>query len=105
MSDKSWELRNAQTDTPILSIWDEDVAELASNTTDGLEPRFLSRCRVLEFSTYGMSDAICAHLERVWHSEGGNGDCPNLKRLCADTHKNVRESLMRLELELMEREP
>jgi replication-associated recombination protein RarA len=71
------------------------------NATDRLEPRFLSRCRVLEFSTYGMSDAICAHLERVWHAENSGGDCPNLKRLVADTRSNVRESLMRLELELM----
>ncbi len=71
------------------------------NATDRLEARFLSRCRVLEFSTYGMSDAICDYLGRVWHTEGGNGDCPNLRRLVAESHNNVRESLMRLELELM----
>ena len=71
------------------------------NGTDRLEPRFLSRCRVLEFSSYGLSDAICEHLARVWSAEGGNGDCPNLKRLVGETHNNVRESLMRLELELM----
>ena len=71
------------------------------NATDRLEARFLSRCRVLEFSTYGMSDAICEYLDRVWHSEGGNGNCPNLKRLVADSHNNAREALMRLELELM----
>jgi len=72
-----------------------------ANQTDRLEARFLSRCRVLEFSSYGMSDAICEYLEHVWHAEGGNGNCPNLKRLVADSHNNVRESLMRLELELM----
>ena len=72
------------------------------NATDRLEPRFLSRCRVLEFSSYGLSEAICEYLDRVWHSEGGNAKCPNLKRLVAETHNNVRESLMRLELELME---
>ena len=71
------------------------------NATDRLEPRFLSRCRVLEFSSYGMSEAICEYLSRVWQAEGGNGNCPNLKRLAAETHNNVRESLMRLELELM----
>jgi hypothetical protein len=48
-----------------------------------------------------MSEAICEYLAGVWHSEGGNGNCPNLKRLVADAHNNVRESLMRLELELM----
>jgi putative ATPase len=72
-----------------------------ANSTDRLEARFLSRCRVLEISTYGMSDAICEHLDRVWHAEGGNGNCPNLKRLAADCHNNIREALMRLEIELM----
>jgi DNA polymerase III delta prime subunit len=71
------------------------------NSTDKLEGRFLSRCRVLEFSTYGMSDAIVEHLARVWRSET-SGECPNLKRLVTETHCNVRESLMRLELEMME---
>jgi replication-associated recombination protein RarA len=71
------------------------------NSTDRLEARFLSRCRVLEFSTYGMSDAIVEYLGRVWLAEGGSGDCPNLKRLVAETKSNVRESLMKLELELM----
>ena len=71
------------------------------NATDRLEARFLSRCRVLEISTYGMSDAICEHLDHVWHAEGGNGNCPNLKRLAADCHNNIREALMRLEIELM----
>ncbi len=72
-----------------------------ANQTDRLEARFLSRCRVLEFSSYGMSDAICEYLAGVWHAEGGNGNCPNLKRLVAESHNSVRESLMRLELELM----
>jgi len=72
-----------------------------ANQTDRLEARFLSRCRVLEFSSYGMSDAICEHLERIWHAEGGNGNCPNLKRLVAESRNNVRETLMRLEVELM----
>jgi len=72
-----------------------------ANSVENLEARFLSRCRVLEFSSYGMSDAICEYLDRVWHSEGGNGNCPNLKRLAAETHNNIREALMRLEIELM----
>lgn len=71
------------------------------NSTDRFEARFLSRCLTVEFSSYGMSDAICEYLDGVWHAEDGNGNCPNLKRLVAETHNNVRESLMRLELELM----
>lgn len=41
------------------------------NSTDGLEPRFLSRCRVIEFSSYGMASEIASYLDRVWHAEGG----------------------------------
>jgi replication-associated recombination protein RarA len=71
------------------------------NSTDGLEPRFLSRCRLIEFSSYGMAGEIVAYLDKVWHAEGGNGNCPNLKRLTAETRNNIREALMRLEIELM----
>src|SRR5580704_14783505 len=49
------------------------------NSTDRLEPRFLSRCMVIEFSSYGMSEEITSFLDRVWHAEGGNGNCPDLK--------------------------
>lgn len=72
-----------------------------ANATDRLEARFLSRLRVLEFSSYGMAEPVIEYLAAVWKAQGGNGDCPNLKRLVADTRCNVRESLMRLELELM----
>jgi len=41
------------------------------NGTEDLEPRFLSRCRTVEFSSYGMASEITAFLDRVWHSEGG----------------------------------
>ncbi len=35
------------------------------NGTEGLEPRFLSRCRTVEFSSYGMASEITAFLDRV----------------------------------------
>lgn len=72
------------------------------NAVDRFEDRFLSRCRVLEFSTYGMAGELVGLLDRVWHAEGGNGNCPNLARLVKDSSNNARESLMRLELELMQ---
>jgi len=71
------------------------------NETGSLEPRFLSRCRVIEFSSYGMAGEIAGYLERVWQSEGGNGNCPDLTRLAKETRNNVRDCLMRLEVELM----
>jgi DNA polymerase III delta prime subunit len=72
-----------------------------ANSTDGLEPRFLSRTRVIEFSSYGMSADIAAYLDRVWHAEGGNGNAPDLVRLAKESRNNVRDCLMNLETELM----
>jgi DNA polymerase III delta prime subunit len=71
------------------------------NVTQGLEPRFLSRCRTVEFSSYGMASEITAFLDRVWHSEGGNGNGPDLSRVVKDSRNNVRDALMTLEVELM----
>ena len=71
------------------------------NSTDGLEPRFLSRCRVIEFSSYGLANEIASYLDTIWHAEGGNGNAPDLVRLAKDSRNNVRDCLMRLEVELM----
>ena len=71
------------------------------NSIDGLEPRFLSRCRVIEFSSYGMASEIASYLDRIWHAEGGNGNAPDLVRLAKDSRNNVRDCLMNLETELM----
>jgi DNA polymerase III delta prime subunit len=71
------------------------------NETGNLEPRFLSRCRVIEFSSYGMAGEIASYLENVWHAEGGNGNAPDLVRLAKESRNNVRDALMRLETELL----
>ena len=84
------------TDAAPNTIW-----IFTANKTDGLEPRFLSRCRVLEFSSYGMSNQVADLLSKVWSAEGGTDDKPNFARLVKDSANNVRESLMRLETELM----
>lgn len=72
-----------------------------ANDTERLERRFLSRCKTLEFSSYGLADQIAAYLDKVWHAEGGNGNAPDLVRLAKDSRNNVRDCLMRLEVELM----
>jgi DNA polymerase III gamma/tau subunit len=72
-----------------------------ANDTERLERRFLSRCKTLEFSSYGLSDQIAAYLDKVWHAEGGNGNAPDLVRLAKDSRNNLRDCLMRLEVELM----
>ena len=70
------------------------------NAIDRLEPRFLSRMHVLEFSSYGMAKDATALLERVWTAET-TAPAPNLARIVKESNNNVREALMRLETELM----
>jgi replication-associated recombination protein RarA len=69
------------------------------NDTERLEARFLSRCRVLEFSSYGLNSELVELLKRVWEAESGGAPAPNLERLSRGN--NVRECLMKLEIELM----
>jgi replication-associated recombination protein RarA len=72
------------------------------NDTERLEPRFLSRCRVLEFSSYGTAKEAAALLENVWDKETGNSaERPNFARIVKESNNNVRESLMKLETEIM----
>jgi DNA polymerase III gamma/tau subunit len=73
----------------------------AANDTERLEGRFLSRYKVLDFSSYGLAGEIANYLDRVWHAEGGNGNGPDLKRLAKDSRNNVRDCPMRLETELL----
>lgn len=84
------------TDPAPNTIW-----VFTANDAGRLERRFLSRCKVLEFSSYGLSEQIAAYLDGVWHAEGGNGNGPDLARLAKDSRNNVRDCLMRLEVELM----
>ncbi len=72
------------------------------NATDRLEARFLSRCKVLEFSTYGLAADATALLARVWQQEAPQGaESPNFARLVKESNNNVREALQRLETELL----
>ena len=71
------------------------------NSTNGLEPRFMSRCHVVEFSSYGMSSEVSQLLEKIWDSETASDARPNFQRIVKESANNVRESLMKLETELM----
>ena len=72
------------------------------NSTDALEKRFLSRCRVLEFSSYGIASEVAQLLSGIWSSEAPSDALkPNFARIVKDSTNNVRDSLMTLEVELM----
>jgi len=72
------------------------------NSTERLEKRFLSRCRVLEFSSYGLNGQGTDFLRRVWECEGGSPDAaPDFTRLMKNATNNIRDALMGLEVELL----
>ena len=71
------------------------------NSTDGLEPRFLSRTRQIPFQSHGMSDEIVSLLTRVWQNEVGNAEAPNFAAIVKDSRNNCRDALMRLETEAL----
>lgn len=75
---------------------------LTANNTDSLEKRFLSRCRILEFSSYGMGSEIANLLASIWDREtGSSAERPNFQRIAKDSCNNTRDALMSLEVELL----
>lgn len=68
-----------------------------ANATDRLQDRFLSRVQTLGF--HGPNGELLPYLERVWKLEAPGVPVPDLSDLAASG--NVRDALMKLELELM----
>jgi putative ATPase len=72
------------------------------NDATRLEPRFLSRLSVLEFSSYGIAKDAAELLARVWDAETDNPiERPNFARIVKESNNNVREALNRLQVEIM----
>ncbi len=71
------------------------------NATDGLEPRFLSRTRQIEFSSYGLAAEAVALLQSIWQREAGEAPAPAFAQIVKQAHNNVRDALMSLETELL----
>jgi replication-associated recombination protein RarA len=85
------------TDPPPATIF-----VFTANETEHLEKTFLSRCRVLEFSSYGLRDSLAVFLAKVWEVEMGKLEsAPNFERMAKDSTNNVRDALMRLEVEIL----
>lgn len=71
------------------------------NATDGLEPRFLSRTRQIEFSSYGIAGEATRLLESIWQREASGAAAPNFSRIVKESGNNVRDALMVIETELL----
>jgi ParB-like chromosome segregation protein Spo0J len=73
-----------------------------ANELHNLEERFLSRCRVLEFTCDGIQKQLEGLLRRVWALESHNDDCPpDFAKIIRDSAGIVRSALNGLEMELM----
>ena len=72
------------------------------NETSGLERRFLSRCKVLEFDRKTVKDSLTVLLRRVWRQEAPQtAPLPDFDSMANFSGGNVRDALNNLELEVM----
>jgi DNA polymerase III gamma/tau subunit len=71
------------------------------NSTDGLEARFLSRTRQIEFSSYGLANEAARLLATIWERESHGSAAPNFARIVKESSNNIRDALMCLETELL----
>jgi len=72
------------------------------NSSETLEERFLSRCRPVDFSSYGNAKETAEFVELVWSMEAPDAAAkPNFARLVKDAKGNIRAALMALENELL----
>lgn len=71
-----------------------------SNEIHNLEPRFVSRCRVLNFSDDGLEKPAIAMMRRIWKREA-SGPEPDFAQLLRQNEMNIRGALNDLELEML----
>lgn len=72
-----------------------------ANDTRLLEQRFLSRLRLVEFGTQGIESGLAAYLQGIWSRETGRRNALDLRAICESSDGNVRDALMKLEVEIM----
>ena len=100
------DVMSQQAQLAILSYLDgtatipDTVWVFTCNATDRLADRFLSRNRVLTFSTYGIQSDAAKLLESVWSKETDK-PAPNCARIIKENLGNVRAALMALEMKLL----
>ena len=77
----------------------DTVFIFTANATKGLEPRFLSRTRVIEFDLAPDAEAAVSFLARVWKAET-HAEVPDLAQLFTACDCNLRDALMKLEVKI-----
>ncbi len=80
----------------------QTVFVFTCNSTEGLEPRFLSRTMQLQFQSHGIAKDAAMLLERIWTQEAGEtAEKPNFLRMVQDSKNNVRDAVNSLQVELL----
>jgi replication factor C subunit 2/4 len=79
----------------------QTVFIFTANDTERLQPRFLSRCMTLQFSSHGMASDAASLLESIWKREAGDAPAPNFDRLVKDSRNNIRDAVNSLQVELL----
>ena len=98
---------SAQAQLALLSMLDstnrpeQTIFIFTCNETERFETRFLSRCGVIEFSSYGIAKDASALLARVWEHEANGAESPNFARIVKESNNNIRAALMELQKELI----
>lgn len=78
----------------------QTIFVFTANSKQGLEDRFLSRCTLLEFTYDSLKDELAGYLATVYKKEGGRHPL-DFEAIAKASHFNVRDSLNRLQLELL----
>ncbi len=81
---------------PLPVIW-----IFTCNQLDRFEPRFLSRNKILDFSSYGMGEDLKDYLRYIWSQET-EATPPDFGKIVKQTGNNCRAAVNELELALME---
>ena len=80
---------------------EQTVFIFTCNETERFEARFLSRCGVVDFSSYGIAKGATELLARIWEQEANGAPAPNFQRIVKEANNNIRAALMELQKELM----
>ncbi len=76
----------------------DTIFVFTANSTQYLEDRFLSRCRLLEFSGHNIARELPRYLATVWKKETGQRNGLDFRTLAKEADHNVRDALSRLEV-------
>jgi replication-associated recombination protein RarA len=71
-----------------------------ANETRLLEKRFLSRCRVVRFTTEELAEPAAKMLAKIWRKHS-KAKPPDFKAILAESEYNIRTALMAIETEMI----